>query len=265
MDINVSNEGADPTLVFTSGKDYRRSNITSYLPKLADMLSTLRDMELFSKEYMSYVSDIVAYIRASLQPELKFIGQVDHGQTIKYTDYAAPRFLYSISMINPTNLTISVNKLDVLKSPAMKDASVINSIFINMYDEESTPLSERLSDIFTAHREASRMDSSADAEIIPVDENTAIIEFPLQQHPYRRIEINTRNLKNDLVDAYKTHAEAVTASNEKTSSAWKKTIIFLIVIAIIVAIIGIVCGGVLTLSKSGNHYEERHITNVTHS
>jgi hypothetical protein len=270
MDINVSNEGADSTLVFASGKDYRRSNITSYLPKLADMLSVLRDMELFSKEYMSYVSDIVAYIRVSLQPELQFIGQISSGHTNRYTDYAAPRFLYAISMINPTNLTISVNKLDVLRNPAMKGASVINSLFINMYDVESTSLttaakklSSKLSSIFAAHHE-SGTPTLEDTEI-PIDDTTVVIGFPLRQYPYRRIEINTKNLKNELVTAYKTHAALVTESSEKTNSAWKKTIIFLIIITIIVAIIGVLCGGALTLSRSGNQYEERHITNVNYS
>lgn len=308
MEIGVYNGGADLTLVFASEKDYKRSNITSYLPKLADMLSTIRDMELFSDEFMSYFNNIIDYIRNALQPELKYVGEINSGNSIYYPDYTAPKFIYTISMINPTNMTVSVNKLNVFKSHAMKDVSILNSLLIKLYDAGSTSLSEKISGIFASYRmgtgpvdpliyspdEIVSSGNTGTGPINPLSYNPdeivisrnmgtgpvtsisnenhtmtnigeVVIYFPMQQHPYRRIEIDTKNLRVNLLKAYKSYVENVEEASDKSNSSWKKTIIFLIILVIIVAAVGILCGGAFTLSKQGNQYEERHITNVNYA
>jgi hypothetical protein len=235
MDISVRNNGGDPALVFASNKDYRRSNVVSYLPKLADMLSTLRTIDTYSDQYVDYVNDIVVYIRNALHPQLSIIGKANEGETIGYTDYAPPRFIYVISLINPGKLTISVNKLSVFNE--LNGTQVVNSLLVDMYDDNTGP-----------------------GPVIPA--NVHVIKFFLKQHPYRKVDVNIKNLKDALIDAYEARIEAVTSANDNSNSAWKKTMWFLLVLVIIVAIIGIGCGFALAIDRSGNVYEERHITNV---
>jgi hypothetical protein len=250
MDISIYNGSSDAALLFSSVKEWRRSSIVGYLPKLASMLSVIRDMEFLSKEYMNYITEISSYVKVSLKPELQFIAELSPAENFSVTSYSVPKYLYAVSFINPSKMTVSVNKLTV---PSIPDD--VESVLINLIDVRPNRIASKISAIFETMKDSPPED-------LELDSDAFVIDFPLYLNPYRRVEVNVVNVKNKIVERYQERAKASQSSEENSSRAWKSIVIFLIIMLVVVAIAGVVSGLVVAVSKYGNHFEERHITNV---
>lgn len=245
MDIQIYNGTPDKTLLFYSDKSWKKGSIFSYLPKLTKMLSILRDMEFASDHFMRYIEDIKDYIRSSLKPEFTYMDDLAADDTFYVTDYELPRYLYIVSFIRPTKMTISLDKIALPRI-----AESVSSLLVYLSRKNGITASDRVSSIFRG---------KSKKEVREVDE---AIHFELAQKPYRKVELNTGDLKQQLVDGYKKRYEDLVDSSDASSFNWQVLVIILLVLIVIVVVVAGVGGFIMARKKNRASFTERHITNV---
>jgi hypothetical protein len=237
MELYFHNGTANPLMLFTSNTFYKRSRLVLEIPRLAGLLSTYRTIEPFTKKQSEYFVIIENYIKTSLHPEFYYHGLLHPGDVKKEVLYKPDKYIYTISFIRPHKLTISVNKSDL--SDLLFEADEFTNIHVSFFDRNISRFDARIGDIWSSFlKEETLYTPPSHSGLPPDDEHTLKLSVPVSEHPYKRVEINTSDLRSALVDQLSSRTRAMT---DETKNKTKQTnfmfvfgaILFLITVVLV--------------------------------
>jgi uncharacterized protein YxeA len=199
-------------------------------------------MEFGSDVFLQQVREISDYIQSSFKPELTLVGEFSKDTQESFHEYSAPIYLYALSFVEPTKLSISIDMLDVTEIPKGK-----NLVWMERAAKKGDELSATIGTSVTGK-------SSTE-----VGEYDNVNYFVLKQKPYRRLEFSTVDLKKKLLESYKNKANRA----EAMTPSWIGIIVVLLIVIVVVAVVAAIIGAIISYKKSGSVFTENHITTIT--
>lgn len=105
MDFKYINNTAFDTSIFISKRDYSNNYLLQLIPKIMQKLRKLTEINVTDTvvdnngELRKVFGEIIAYIKSSWEPELKYIGTCEPEESTNFEDYSLPNYSYCVSYI----------------------------------------------------------------------------------------------------------------------------------------------------------------------
>lgn len=240
MDVHYHNATDDVTMIMTSDVNYKRAKLVLQIPRISNMLSEYRSAEPLSEERKEAFSLMENYIKMSMHPEFSYVGLLHSNETITVPKYELEQYVYTVSFVRPEKLTISVNKLDLSSQKELERRELLTSVIIKLQSTNKGELRSRMSEVFSMFVKDPDNSEMVSNEYItkttgsvPSSSDSVLIKFPVDMHPYKKVEFQTDDIKNTAMKIAKSKLATSSDSDKKHARIMMLLVLMFIVILII--------------------------------
>jgi hypothetical protein len=267
MEINYRNRTSDPILVFASSEDHKRSSIVRSLPFLPKHLALARQYDMESEEFFNAFGDIIEYIKQGLNlGGFEYICYLGSDQCISVSDYEMKKHYYTISLVNPKKLTVSVNKASFDNPITIETGGdrPIGSVRMDFVESGKNEFQARISQVFQSMRMSKCKVNSASDMYYDSDPTRPDSDFDetlymnIDPIPFHYFEVKVADLKDNTLEFYKKQAAIYSNKNADDSSfSTTALIIFIIAAIFIVVVMGVAIAGIVHYVNRDRPYGSR--------
>lgn len=234
MDLIAYNSTSDTVLVFYGDRKYTRADLIAFMPSLPSLLSGIRHLSKSKPSYVFEFNQVINYIVTTLGVELDYLGRTDSGEEASYGVLTVPNYIYAVSFVDPENLNIAVDILDLQKKRVQTP-----SIFINMYETDHGGVKKRLSDIFQMQLNPSGNPSTIAYADDP-SQGADTIPFHLLKLASKRVDMEIDRAEEDHTISLRLLSSRKNILLINQRQAYQGLIVIIIIIAIVAIIAAVI-------------------------
>lgn len=249
MECSYCNVSSDTVLLFSSKVPHSNANILRNLPHVHKQLNKARKYGMESSEYMEEFYNTIQYIKESLSlADMEYLCTLNSGDCKAINYDTMSRYHYSISLVNPNALTISINGNDLGKEIRFDsfEGKPIGSVRFVIMESGKTEYQSKISRLFQSLTQLKNTTPNGSSLFYNDDINRPDEEFDyhitmkIDPRPSKQIEFSVHDLRNKAINLLKKEALLNAVSDQDTHNFNINTsVIFLIVILIIAIIVSV--------------------------